>query len=349
MRGFALHRDQDMPGLGAEMRQINCRHRIGGRHPQHLTGRKCRQAFARPQNGQRADKPFAICRIIPLHRFGPIAYLAMMPARIVQRKCDGLKRDVGPGLGYASGMFGIDLIDAALLPAMMIAVVAGILSFLSPCVLPIVPPYLAYMSGISMGDMRSGRSPLLAAVFFVLGLSTVFMLLGFTASAFGAFFLTNADWFAAMAGVIVMVFGAHFLGVIRIGFLNRELRMDAGNKGGSAFGAYVLGLAFAFGWTPCIGPQLGAILSLAAQEGSVVRGTTLLGVYALGLGIPFLLVAAFFPRMGPLMAFFKRHTEQIERIMGLLLWTVGLLMLTGGFSQFSYWLLENVPFLANLG
>lgn len=246
-------------------------------------------------------------------------------------------------------MFGIDIIDASLLPAMAVALVAGILSFLSPCVLPIVPPYLAYMSGISVGEMRAGRSVLLAAVFFVLGLSTVFMLLGFTASVFGAFFLGNADTFAALAGVMVMVFGAHFLGVIRIGFLNREARLDAGQQGGSAFGAYVLGLAFAFGWTPCIGPQLGAILSLAAQEASVSRGTALLGVYALGLGIPFLLVAAFFPRMGGVMAFFKRHTEQIERIMGLLLWTVGLLMLTGGFSQFSYWLLENVPFLATLG
>ena len=246
-------------------------------------------------------------------------------------------------------MFGIDIIDASLLPAMAVALVAGILSFLSPCVLPIVPPYLAYMSGISVGEMRAGRSVLLAAVFFVLGLSTVFMLLGFTASVFGAFFLGNADIFAALAGVMVMVFGAHFLGVIRIGFLNREARLDAGQQGGSAFGAYVLGLAFAFGWTPCIGPQLGAILSLAAQEASVSRGTALLGVYALGLGIPFLLVAAFFPRMGGVMAFFKRHTEQIERIMGLLLWTVGLLMMTGGFSQFSYWLLENLPFLATLG
>ncbi len=246
-------------------------------------------------------------------------------------------------------MFGIDILDASLLPAMTVALIAGILSFLSPCVLPIVPPYLAYMSGISVTAMRQGQSPLLAAGFFVLGLSTVFLLLGFTASMFGAFFLTNADRFAMLAGVMVMVFGAHFLGVIRIGFLNREMRLSAGDSGGSAFGAYLLGLAFAFGWTPCIGPQLGAILSLAAQQGSVARGTALLGVYALGLGIPFLLVAAFFPRMGGLMAFFKRHSSQIERIMGLLLWTVGLLMLTGGFSSFSYWLLENVPFLATLG
>ena len=111
----------------------------------------------------------------------------------------------------------------------------------------------------------------------------------------------------------------------------------------------MLGLAFAFGWTPCIGPQLGAILSLAASEGSVVRGTTLLAIYAAGLGIPFLLVAAFFPRMTGMMNFMKRHMARIERIMGLLLWTIGLMMLTGGFSRFSYWLLETFPALAVLG
>lgn len=248
-------------------------------------------------------------------------------------------------------MFGLDLIDAGLLPAMLIALVAGGLSFLSPCVLPIVPPYLAYMGGISMKELNQGarRGPLMAALFFVLGLSTVFLFLGFTASAFGAFFLSNAETFATLAGVIVMAFGAHFVGVYRIPFLDREMRMDAGDRGGSAFGAYVLGLAFAFGWTPCIGPQLGAILTLAASEASIARGTTLLAIYAAGLGIPFLLVAAFFPRLTGVMGWMKRHMERIERIMGLLLWTIGLLMLTGGFSSFSYWLLETFPALARLG
>ena len=129
-------------------------------------------------------------------------------------------------------MFGIDIFDASLLPAMIVALLAGVLSFLSPCVLPIVPPYLAYMSGISMGDMRGGRrSPLLAALFFVLGLSTVFLLLGLAASAFGAFFLGNADLFSTIAGIVVMAFGAHFVGVYRIGFLDREMRLDAGDQG----------------------------------------------------------------------------------------------------------------------
>lgn len=256
-------------------------------------------------------------------------------------------------MAYGDVMFGIDIFDAALLPAMIVALSAGIISFLSPCVLPIVPPYLAYMSGVSLqelGTESSARSKaLLPALFFVLGLSTVFLLLGFTASAIGTMFLQYQGWFNTIAGILVMIFGAHFVGVYRIGFLDREARLDAGDRGGSAFGAYVLGLAFAFGWTPCIGPQLGAILSLAASEASVVRGTALLAVYAAGLGIPFLLVAAFLPRLGGLMGWMKRHMEQIERVMGLLLWTIGLLMLTGGFSSFSYWLLERFPALATLG
>ncbi len=250
-------------------------------------------------------------------------------------------------------MFGIDIIDAALLPAMLIALFAGVMSFLSPCVLPIVPPYLAYMSGVSVSDLGSEDAErpkaVWPALFFVLGLSTVFLFLGFTASAIGSVFLTYQGWFNTLAGLLVMIFGAHFVGVYRIGFLDREARIDVGDQGGSSFGAYVLGLAFAFGWTPCIGPQLGAILSLAASEASIARGTTLLAVYAAGVGIPFLLVAAYLPRLGGLMAWMKRHMEQIERVMGLLLWTIGLLMLTGGFSAFSYWLLKTFPALALVG
>ena len=251
-------------------------------------------------------------------------------------------------------MFGIDIIGAGLLPAMLVALAAGMLSFLSPCVLPIVPPYLAYMSGVSVGDLAQGRAGargrvMLPALFFVLGLSTVFLFLGFTASAVGTLFLRYQGWFNTAAGLMVMAFGAHFVGVYRIGFLDREARIDAGDRGGTALGAYVLGLAFAFGWTPCIGPQLGAILSLAATEGSVARGTLLLAVYAAGLGLPFLLVAAFFPHLTGTMAWMKRHMGRIERLMGLLLWTIGLLMLTGGFSQFSWWLLETFPGLAQIG
>ncbi|MEM9343609.1 MAG: cytochrome c biogenesis protein CcdA [Pseudomonadota bacterium] len=250
-------------------------------------------------------------------------------------------------------MFGIDIIDASLLPAVLIAMTAGLLSFLSPCVLPIVPPYLAYMGGISMSEMeeRGGdRTRIItSAMFFVLGLSTVFLILGFTASAFGRFFLANQTAFVSIAGVIIMIFGAHFLGVFRIGIMDRELRVETGDRGGSAFGAYILGLAFAFGWTPCIGPILGAIMTIAATEADVARGTMLLAAYALGLGIPFLLVAAYFPRLTRVMAFMRRNMERIERVMGLLLWTVGLLMLTGKFTDFAWWLNEQFPALQAFG
>jgi len=275
-------------------------------------------------------------------------------------------------------MFGIELFDAGLLGAMLIALAAGMLSFLSPCVLPIVPPYLAYMGGISMGDLvgqpagqpaaavagagggaggglalaapqAARRKAVTAALFFVMGLSTVFLALGFTASAFGLLFLEYQDVMTQVAGVVVIVFGLHFLGVFRIPILMREARLDAGDRGGSAFGAYVLGLAFAFGWTPCIGPILGAILSMAASEADVMRGTALLGVYAAGLGIPFLLAAMFIHRAMGLMTRIKRHMGLIEKLMGALLILVGVALLTGAFTAFSWWLLETFPVLGRIG
>ncbi|MHA7870119.1 MAG: cytochrome c biogenesis CcdA family protein [Salipiger thiooxidans] len=250
-------------------------------------------------------------------------------------------------------MFGIDIIDASLLPAMFVALFAGVISFLSPCVLPIVPPYLAFMSGVSLAEMEAGGRARMraftAALFFVLGLSTVFVLLGFTASWIGTFFLQNQLLLARISGVVVIVFGLHFLHVFRIPFLDREARIETGDTGGSAFGAYILGLAFAFGWTPCIGPQLGAILSMAASEASIARGTALLAVYAAGLGLPFLLAAIFLSRAMGLMNRIKRHMGLIEKVMGLLLVAVGLMLLTGAFSAFSFWLLETFPALGELG
>ena len=249
-------------------------------------------------------------------------------------------------------MFGIDIIDASLLPALFVALFAGLISFLSPCVLPIVPPYLAYMSGVALTDVenKKGRQKIvLTALFFVLGLSTVFVFLGFSASAIGAVFFEYQVLLNTIAGFAIMLFGLHFLDIYRLHFLDREARFEVGNYQGTVFGSYVLGLAFAFGWTPCIGPQLGAILSLAASNGSIVKGTVLLAFYAIGLGIPFLIFAFFINRLDGVLSFFKQYFELIERIMGLLLWTVGLLMLTGGFSSISFWLLETFPSLAVLG
>ncbi len=250
-------------------------------------------------------------------------------------------------------MFGIDLFDAALMPSLFVALLAGVISFLSPCVLPIVPPYLAYMGGISMAEMTddkvSNKPAIFAAVFFALGLSTVFIFLGFAASAFGRVLLQYQEVMGQIAGGVIIVFGLHFLGIITIPFLHREARLDAGDRGGSAFGAYILGLAFAFGWTPCIGPILGAILSMAAQEASITRGTMLLATYAVGLGLPFIIAAIFINRAIGVMNRFKRHMGRIEKIMGGLLVLVGVMLITGAFSSFSFWLLEMFPVLATVG
>ena len=249
-------------------------------------------------------------------------------------------------------MFGIELIDANLLPGLLVAFIAGLISFLSPCVLPIVPPYLAYMSGVALNeiDNRKGRQKIVfTAVFFVLGLSAVFIFLGFSASAIGAVFFEYQTSLNTIAGFIIMLFGLHFLGIYRLQFLDREARFQVEHHQGTAFGSFVLGLAFAFGWTPCIGPQLGAILSLAASNASIVKGTVLLAFYAMGLGVPFLFFAFFINRLEGVLKFFKQYFNVIERTMGLLLWTVGLLMLTGGFSSIAFWLLEIFPALGSLG
>lgn len=248
-------------------------------------------------------------------------------------------------------MFGIDLWDASLAPALVVAAVGGFLSFLSPCVLPIVPPYLAFMAGASMDELGDGRraGSMRVAAFFVLGLSTVFLLLGLAASALGRALLAYQQELALVAGVVILLFGLNFLGILRIPILSREARFAVRGEAGTAFGAYLFGLAFAFGWTPCIGPVLGAILSLSAQGGSAGRGLTLMAAYALGLGIPFLLTALFLGRALGLMAGLKRHMATVERVMGLLLVAVGLLMLTGGFSGLSYWLLETFPVLGRIG
>ncbi len=248
-------------------------------------------------------------------------------------------------------MFGIDVFDASLGVSLLLALSAGILSFLSPCVLPIVPPYLAYMAGSTMDQVTTGRDRRVIpmAMFFVLGLSTVFLLLGAAATAFGRILLQYQQEMAIGSGVVIIIFGLHFLGVIRIPFLFREARFDAGDQSGSLFGSYVLGLAFAFGWTPCIGPMLGSILSLVAQDASVQRGALMMLFYAAGLGIPFLLAAVFLRRFMAVMVRFRRHMGKVEKVMGGMLIAVGLMLVTGMFSDISFWLLEALPFLQEIG
>lgn len=234
------------------------------------------------------------------------------------------------------------------------AALAGLLSFLSPCVLPLVPPYLTYIAGTTVeeladgGERRARRDVAIAAVLFVLGFSTVFVALGATASIFGQVIRQYLGFLSMAAGVVIIAMGLHFLGVWRLAFLYREARLNL-EKPVGLWGAYVMGLAFAFGWTPCIGPILAAILALAGAEDTVIRGAGLLAVYSAGLGIPFLLAAfALEPFMGFLQKF-KSKFVVVEKIVGVLLVLTGIAFLTGWLSTFSFWLLEMFPALGKLG
>jgi cytochrome c-type biogenesis protein len=241
------------------------------------------------------------------------------------------------------------------------AVGAGALSFLSPCVLPLVPPYLCYMAGVSVEDFRGGatsaaggpaaiRGPLLAAsVAFVLGFASVFVALGAGASTVGALLRQWQQPLAFVAGILIIVMGLNFLGVIRIPLLSREARFRSQGRPANAAAAYVMGLAFAFGWTPCIGPVLGPILTLAGGRDTVSEGALLLAAYSLGLGLPFLLAALFSGAFMRFLGRFRVHLGRVEKVIGGLLVIAGVLFLTGGVQRASYWLLEAFPALGTLG
>ena len=235
---------------------------------------------------------------------------------------------------------------------------AGALSFLSPCVLPLVPPYLCFMAGVSVEDFRTGsggprgdtRESLLAtSVLFVLGFTTVFVLLGAGASSIGRLLRVWQEPLAVAAGVLIILMGLNFLGVLRIPLLSREARFQSGGKPASLLAAYGMGLAFAFGWTPCIGPVLGPILTLAGGRETVGEGALLLAVYSLGLGIPFLIAAFFSAAFMRFLGRFRVHLGRVEKAMGVLLVLAGVLFVTGGMQAASYWLLETFPGLGQLG
>jgi cytochrome c-type biogenesis protein len=237
------------------------------------------------------------------------------------------------------------------------AILAGIISFLSPCVLPLVPPYLVYMSGVSLEDLtvesadtgRHRTRVMVSSLLFVLGFTTVFVLLGATASALGQVLRVNLPLLSQIAGVAIIIMGLHFLGVFRLGFLMREARYQTEQSAASYAGAYVIGLAFAFGWTPCIGPVLAAILSVAGSTESVGRGMALLALYSLGLGIPFMIAAFSVDSFLGFSRKFRRHMLLLEKIMGALLVLTGVMFLTGWMQNVSYWLLEQFPGLATIG
>ncbi|MFA6264714.1 MAG: cytochrome c biogenesis protein CcdA [Pseudolabrys sp.] len=235
------------------------------------------------------------------------------------------------------------------------ALIAGLVSFLSPCVLPLVPPYLVYLAGASLErfeahepERRVKRETVLAAVLFVAGFSTVFVALGASASVIGALIREYSEPLSIVAGILIIVMGLHFLGVTPIAFLMQEKRAQVAKPVG-LWGAYLMGLAFAFGWTPCIGPILAAILAVAASEQTVTKGASLLAVYSLGLGIPFVAAALAIEPFAAFLARFKKHMHRVEQAMGGLLVLTGIAFLTGSVNLLSIWLLETFPVLGKIG
>jgi cytochrome c-type biogenesis protein len=234
------------------------------------------------------------------------------------------------------------------------AAAAGLISFLSPCVLPLAPPYLCYLAGASLeelveeGEARARRNTIIAALLFVLGFATVFIALGATASVFGALLRQWSHVLSIAAGVGIMLMGLHFLGVFRLAVLFREKRFEVARPPG-LWSAYLMGLAFAFGWTPCIGPILAAILAVAGSEETVGRGAALLAAYSVGLGAPFV-IAAF--AMGPFLGLARRFRSQfgrVEKLVGALLVLTGVAFLSGGVQAASTWLIDAFPSLGQLG
>ncbi|RLL51566.1 cytochrome c biogenesis protein CcdA [Mariprofundus sp. EBB-1] len=237
------------------------------------------------------------------------------------------------------------------------ALLAGLLSFLSPCVLPLVPAYLSYISGVSVNDLRQQdgqtssvrRRAVVQSIWFVAGFSLVFIILGASASLLGQWMLSHLAVLGKVAGAVIVVFGFHYTGIIRIPFLMMDAHFDTGGINAKhGMGALVLGAAFAFGWTPCVGPILGAILAVAGAQAELMRGIALLATYSLGLAIPFLLAALATDAFLRWSQGFKRHLMIIEKLSGVLLIFVGSLIFLGSFSRVAAWLIDWFPFLADI-
>lgn len=236
------------------------------------------------------------------------------------------------------------------------ALIAGLLSFLSPCILPMVPFYLSYMAGVSIREIRDGgtiapgarRRLVLQAIAFALGVTTIFVLLGMGATALGRTFLQWREPLSWVAGGILILFGLHFLGLLKIGVLYREARVNADIRPTTLAGAYVMGLAFGFGWTPCVGPALAAILMVASGMGDIWQGGALLLVYGIGMTLPFVLAALF---AAPFLGWVARHRAlmgHVEKAMGVMLIVFGLLIATNSVNLIADWMIRNFDWSATL-
>ena len=236
----------------------------------------------------------------------------------------------------------------------LVALISGMFSFLSPCVLPLVPAYICFITGNSYQDIREGSerarwTMLWPAVAFVLGFSTVFIALGAGASAIQGVLLEYKEIFARISGVMIIILGLHFAGVIKLSFLHKEARFQTQNEQRGLIGAYVIGLAFAFGWTPCIGPILATILTLAATQEHFSQGIILLTIYSLGLGVPFIIASVTINGFLNTSEKLRKHMRTIERAIGALLMITGLAIFTGSLQDLGFYLIEAMPWLANIG
>jgi cytochrome c-type biogenesis protein len=236
------------------------------------------------------------------------------------------------------------------------ALLAGVLSFVSPCVLPLVPAYISFMSGVSVAGMRSGTEQgahpwriALYSLSFVLGFATVFVILGASATLLSRMLLQYIQVLAQVGGALIILFGLHYMGLLRVGVLNQEARFNLQQKPPGLWGAYLIGLAFAFGWTPCVGPILAGILAIAGSQESVQHGILLLGIYSAGLGIPFIVAGLAINRFFQFFTRIRVHLHRIEQVSGGLLVLVGLLIMMGGFNQLSVLLMQWFPGLAKVG
>ena len=232
-----------------------------------------------------------------------------------------------------------------------IAFLSGLISFLSPCVLPLIPGYISYISGTSLDKMREKKRNLIVTktIFFTLGFSSVFIALGSTATFIGQFFLLNSNIFRIVAGVVLIVFSLQLIGIINFNFMNKDIRVFTNQYNDSLFFPLVVGVAFGFGWTPCIGPILGSIITLAALEENVGRGVLLLSFYSLGLAIPFIISGILIDKFLLFSKGFKKYTLAITKIGGIILLLTGIAILTGQLQVLGFFILEYFPLLGNIG